>query len=69
MGFYLFCPVLPVNLLLSMFLSRVRKRRASGRGALCVVSRHMVHLYSLSAALVIFAVHGKNQNERETLSG
>ena len=29
----------------------------------------MIHLYSFSAALLIFARHNKNRNERETLSG
>ena len=29
----------------------------------------MVHLYSLSSALLFFARHNENRNERETLSG
>ena len=42
--------------------------RASGRGT-CVVSGHVIHLYSLSAELLFFARHNENRNEKETLSG
>ena len=42
--------------------------RASGRGT-CIVIGHVIDLYSLSAALLFFARHNENRNERETLSG
>ena len=43
--------------------------RASGGRALCVVSGHVIHLDSFSAAVFVFGEHDGNQNERETLSG